>query len=1462
MSPMLRRLPLLVLLAVILAAPLAGAQEADLLVTKDGPAEAAAGSDVPYDVAVTNLGPDDAMNISIIDNIPAGMTFVSATQDSGPAVSCSTPPVGDPGTVTCTVATLGAGATVQLTLVFNIPPATPPATTFNNFVTKTSDTFDPNDENDTGFASTSTAAEPQGDLFISKSGPAAAGPGTDFVFTITVGNAGPDTATGVEMNDTLPGNLEFVSLAQDNALLNCSTPAPGSGGTITCTAPTFAAGEVTTLTVTVHVPADTPSGTEYTNTATVFASNDPNEENNASTTSVTVSAVDLVVTKTGDETAIAGQELSYVITLTNAGPDAAFNVQLTDIIPAGTTFVSLTQNSGPLMSCAETNGVVSCTLGIFGPQTTTELTLVVNTGDTTSLSNTASVTSDSFDTDDTNNSDTVLTTVTPNADLSVVKDGPDSIVAGENVAYTITVTNGGASTASSVSLTDTLPAGTTFVSLTRTGGPEFSCTTPAVGANGTITCTIAAFPAGASTTFELVAHVASDATGSLQNTAEVSSATGDLDGADNTSTDTADIAAIADVTVSKDAPATIAAGTNITYTIAVTNDGPSDAASVSLGDALPGGTTFVSLDQTGPAFSCTTPAVGTNGTVDCSIATLAAGATTTFQLVANLPSNAAGTKENTASVHTTTTDPATGNDLSAVTSTVVFSSNLGVTKEHTGPATAGETIDYDLEVTNSGPSDAPNVTLTDVLPSNLTFNSISQDSGPVFSCTTPDPGANGTVTCTIASLPAGSSATFSLVLIVAPSAQGTVENTATVSSDATDPFPDNDSDTETTPLELDSDLSAFKVGPVTAVAGTDIHYLLEVTNNGPSDAMNITVVDTLPAQTTFVSITQTTGPAFNCVTTTCTGPVLADGAMASFNLVVHIDPSATGTLENSFTVTADTDTTPGNNTSSASTPLTSSADLAVTKTAPATVNAGTDITYTITVSNDGPSDAASVTMTDTLPPATTFVSLTQTSGPTFACAATTCTIATFAADATATFELVASIPASATGTIDNIASVFSTTTGDPDPADNNFIASSTITASADLSVTKASVGPATPGSTVTYGIEVANNGPSDATSVTLTDALPPGTTFVSLTQSTGPTFACTTPAPGANGTITCTLASFAGGATATFSIVVTLAPDATGTIDNTATVSSTTNDPAPENNTSTATTILGANADLIVTKSGSAAATAGSDLTYTVTVLNNGPSDAVDVTLTDELPAQTTFVSADQTSGPNFTCTTPAVGAGGTISCSIATLVPMSSATFSFVVHIAPDATGTIENSADASSPTPDPSPANSSDSTSTAIAAATTDVSITKTADASTYAAGATATYTIAVTNNGPEIATGVTVTDVLPAGATLISATPTQGTCSGTATVTCNLGFLDADDTATITLVVTLPTMPGPVENTASVTSGQVDPAPANNASTSTVSIVPAVAQGIPTLSTWMLILFALSLSTIAIVTGRVGR
>lgn len=131
-------------------------------------------------------------------------------------------------------------------------------------------------------------------------------------------------------------------------------------------------------------------------------------------------------------------------------------------------------------------------------------------------------------------------------------------------------------------------------------------------------------------------------------------------------------------------------------------------------------------------------------------------------------------------------------------------------------------------------------------------------------------------------------------------------------------------------------------------------------------------------------------------------------------------------------------------------------------------------------------------------------------------------------------------------------------------------------AQADLAVTKTGPATATPGTTATYVVTVTNNGPLRALQALVADATPAGTTFVSLTQTAGPAFACSTPAPGTTGTISCGLATFANGATATFSVKLHVnATTPSGMIvAQTATVSSATTDPNPANNRSTANTTV------------------------------------------------------------------------------------------------------------------------------------------------------------------------------------------------------------------------------------------------------------------------------------------------
>ena len=652
-------------------APIAYGQSADLTVTKTGPDTSPANSDVPYSVTITNNGPDPAASATLTDNIPGGMTFVSKMQNNGPPFTCTDPGPGFGGTVSCTIASLAAGGSANFTFVFHIPSGTPDGTTFTNIATVFSDTPDPLSENNSAATATSTPFPPQADIFVTKSGPTSAGPGTNVTFTITLTNPSTNAAQMVTLQDTLPGTMTFVSWNPNPGPMTCTTPAPGGGGTINCSTAVMAAGASFTYTLVGQIPTGTPSGTVFSNTATISSSNDPNTENNSGTDAVTVSLVDVSVTKIGPATVTAGNPVTYTITVSNGGPDIAMNVVMNDPLPAGTTFISLLQNSGPTATCstpgAGANGTVTCGIPQLNSGASAQFTLVVSVGNVTSITNTASVTTDSFDTNTANNTSSVTTTVTPSADLAVTKtDTPDPVLAGNNITYTINVTNNGPSDATSVSLTDAIPASTTFVSFTAPAG--WMSTTPAVGATGNVTSTNSSLIVSATATFTLVVQVnaATPVGTTITNTASVSSAASDPNAANNSAAAMTLVAAnVSDLSITKTASPSQPAyrlNVDVTFTITVTNGGPNVANSVTVTDTLPANMTFVSA----------TPSQGTcsgTSTVTCSVGTMASGATATITIIAHTAS--VGPATNTATVSSTSSDPNPANNTAVLTLAIV-----------------------------------------------------------------------------------------------------------------------------------------------------------------------------------------------------------------------------------------------------------------------------------------------------------------------------------------------------------------------------------------------------------------------------------------------------------------------------------------------------------------------------------------------------------------------------------------------------------------------------------------------------------------------------------------------------------------------------------------------------------------------------------------------------------------------
>jgi uncharacterized repeat protein (TIGR01451 family) len=259
----------------------------------------------------------------------------------------------------------------------------------------------------------------------------------------------------------------------------------------------------------------------------------------------------------------------------------------------------------------------------------------------------------------------------PQADLGVTKAGtPDPVLAGSNLTYTLTVTNDGPDAAMDVTLTDVLPANATLVSFTAPAG--WTVTTLAAGGTGTVTAISPSLASAATRSFTLVVNVNPETSvgGMITNTATIGSSTTDPDPGNNSATETTEVRSPqADLAVTKAGfPNPVAAGGNITYTVAITNAGPDAASHVTLTDVLPTGTTLVSFAA--PAgWTVTTPPAGGSGTVTASNASLAGVTVSGFTLVVGVQ---VGTPigaviANTASVASSTPDPDPGNNSATST---------------------------------------------------------------------------------------------------------------------------------------------------------------------------------------------------------------------------------------------------------------------------------------------------------------------------------------------------------------------------------------------------------------------------------------------------------------------------------------------------------------------------------------------------------------------------------------------------------------------------------------------------------------------------------------------------------------------------------------------------------------------------------------------------------------------------
>ena len=649
-------------------------------------------------------------------------------------------------------------------------------------------------------------------------------------------------------------------------------------------------------------------------------------------------------------------------------------------------------------------------------------------------------------------------------------------------------------------------------------------------------------------------------------------------------------------------------------------------------------------------------------------------------------------------------------------------------------------------------------------------------------------------------------------------------------------------------------------------AGGEVIYNVTI-ENGAADTVNNTVtIFDLPAGTTagtlpgYCAADGGTPTRIVCNNGTLIGTLAPGGSPATFQIGVNTagQTPATVTIRGAIgfgsavppastpiasLTPADPffsgDTNTANNTRSESTTLTNAGDLRLEKTAtPDPVVGGAEITYTLTVTNNGPSASTNFRVVDTLPAAASYVASSFSgSGWTFNSGTMTATHAgTLANGASASFSFRARVNAG-TGNIVNGATVSAIGTDDPNPSNDTAQVTTAVTAGADLTLSKSvAPAPAISGQSVTFTLVARNLGPSNAQNVSFTDALPTGFVITGGTQPAG--WTCTN--NGGNTERTCSrTTAFASGAVDNFTIVATVPASGTnssGDVTNTATITSTTPDPngptlgTNNNNGSVTFTVLADGADLSLTKSKTPELVAvwdgiGSDtdsrMTSTIVVRNLGPRAASgQVQVVDELAAGEEFLSF---SGP-WACTVDnpyaVPPARQRVTCDLnAGSLPLAVNANAPQLQIISRAraSGALTNTActggsggsveplTAGGLNSDPETDNDCNGDGTRTTDERADLSIAKqtngvgTADNVLSASGTTMSYTLTVTNNGPDSTTGVVVNDAIPgfvAGRTTVTAStvPAGWTCSTGGSVICRSGTTALASGASATIVLTV--------------------------------------------------------------------
>lgn len=605
-------------------------------------------------------------------------------------------------------------------------------------------------------------------------------------------------------------------------------------------------------------------------------------------------------------------------------------------------------------------------------------------------------------------------------DISPAPAGSDPTPAGGVIIYDVRIENSAADTVADVRTIFDVPAGTSAINLPAfctLGGSRIECQhgtlvgtlPPAGGVAVDFQLQFQTSVAGA-VTFDGAIGVGAPPAAALPLPANDPFFAGEANTSNNAAQQITTIVAGGDLSISKSAnPDPVVGGANVTYTVTVSNLGPNDSTGVRVVDSLPAATSLVAGSASGAGWSFSSSGSTLTATRATALAN-GASAQFTFQAKVNAGS---GTITNGATVDTTgagaTPDPTPGNNTATVDTTVLPGADLSVGKAVTpNPAVAGDVITFTLTPRNLGPSTALDAVLLDNLPAGFTLAAIV--ASPNWLCTG-NPG-DSSLNCTRASFPVG--ATDNIVFtantpLTVPGAGLATSNSATISAGTADPIAGNNTGSVNfTVLANGADLQLLSktkgpgivpvwdgIGPDTA---SRMVTAITVRNNGPQAVSgNLQVNDTLAAGEEFVSAsgpwtcTANGTPPTQSVTCTFNGPypVNVNQTLSGGNvLFLTTRAIAAGTLTNTACTggsggSAEPDTAGGVNddpradndcTGASARATVESADLVLSKTT--STPAGGDkvvstsensVTYTLVIGNNGANPTGGIVLDDPIP---------------------------------------------------------------------------------------------------------------------------------------------------------------------------------------------------------------------------------------------------------------------------------------------------------------------------------------------------------------------------------------------------------------------------------------------------------------------------------------------------------------